>query len=229
MEKTFSMSGGIKNGIFALNPINVDEVCAISLLHMELLPKSFVCQFGWNFMTNIYYKNLVSDGLLDAFLYFHNNKAVGFISFTRFPDSFMSKGLKHYFIKILIYICVELITKPKFLISLIGAIQISRQRMVNNKESYAELLSIGVKKEYRKKITINTRLNVAINLIKSMAIHLMQFKIKKIIVITDKNNVAGILFYKQFMPIDITSHYCNVDLQITYKIDVQSILNFVKI
>lgn len=140
------------NVVLKLDCKNSDHIEAVIRLHKELLPESHVSRLGTFFMNNFYYKNLINENLIDAYIYKHDNKFVGFIVCTVQPFSLMKLGLKNSPFKLVFVMTVSLILNPlrlctilKMLKSLIPADVIS-----DIGTDSGQFMSFGVLQDYRK-------------------------------------------------------------------------------
>jgi ribosomal protein S18 acetylase RimI-like enzyme len=215
-----------ENELHWLDPNDSESVYQVAQLHKELLTDSPIPQFGDTFMTKFYYTRLISLNLINCLIYKHKSEIVGFIVITRYPGEFMFKGFISNFIFIIYLITIEIIYKPKLLFTLFNIFNLGFKRKkadINNNTS--ELLSIGVKKNYRKLVDSSSKLRVSHTLFINAAKFLAEEGYEVLQIITDKNNDRAISFYKSFdVKLDKSEIYKG-SKQILFKLDIVDPIN----
>ena len=198
------------------------KVYQVAKLHKELLTDSPIPQLGDLFMTEFYYKRLINAGLINCLTYIYKSKVVGFIVVTKYPGKFMSKGLVKYFFFV-IYISSRLIIrKPNIIFTLFKVIKVGyRRNIAKIGDKVSELLSIGIKSNYRKVIDQSSGLRISHVLYCNAAMFLKREGYKTFQVITDKNNKRAISFYKKYNEKSKKVKYSDREKQILFKLDLR--------
>ncbi|MGH0028715.1 MAG: GNAT family N-acetyltransferase [Myxococcota bacterium] len=80
-----------------LDPRDPEQLEAFADLHEATLPDSVPVQFGRRFMTGFYFSRLVEDGLIAGDLYRYEGRYIGYNLYTKYPDSFMRRGVQRHF------------------------------------------------------------------------------------------------------------------------------------
>src|SRR3990172_10967627 len=101
-------------------------------------------------MRNFYYRRLIEDGLVICDLYKHNDKYVGFLSYTKYPFSFMRDGRKKHFFYLIYILLTSLLSRPSRIRILIEMLRVSSKRNPNADDAgTGEFISFGVLGPYR--------------------------------------------------------------------------------
>jgi len=135
--------------IIPLNPDNRGHIQAAADFHSRLLgEESPLPQLGERFCRDFYYGTLVRDGLFKCDLAIHEERYIGWISYTLDPLHFMSRGLKHHFGMISRILLVSMIKKPAMIGTILGVIRDMRDREIRadgiDDKPFGEILSFGV-------------------------------------------------------------------------------------
>jgi ribosomal protein S18 acetylase RimI-like enzyme len=215
-----------ENELLWLDPTDSESVYQVAQLHKELLPDSPIPQFGDTFMTKFYYTRLISLNLINCLIYKHKSEVVGFITITRYPDKFMFNGFISNFIFIIYLFTIEIIYKPKLLFTFFNIIKLGYKRKKTDiNHNTSELLSIGVKKKYRKLVDSSSKLRVSHTLFINAAKLLAEEGYEVLYIITDKNNDHAISFYKSLGVKLEKSEIYNESKQILFKLDIMGLVN----
>lgn len=172
----------------------------ISKLHSRLLPESSLSRLGQFFLKNYYYKVLVKNGLIDAYLYKTRNCYVGFVVCTDFPFNFMKKGMQRNLLYLFLIIFISLCQNPfrvKILIDILGD---KFPALLKNKigvES-GQFLSFGVLEEYRVVVDNESGQTIPHTLMKKVFEHFKERKKKYFFLLVLKSNINAIKFYKKY-------------------------------
>ena len=212
-----------ENELHWLDPNDSESVYQVAQLHKELLTDSPIPQLGDLFMTEFYYKRLISADLINCLVYKHKSIVAGFIVITKYPGQFIRKGLSRYLPFVVYILSRAIIRKPNLIFTLIKVINLGFKR--NNARiegNVSELLSLGVKSNYRKLIDKSSKLRISHTLFCNAAKALIKDGYKTFQIITDKNNDRAISFYKSF---DVKAEKSNINndkKQILFKLNLQN-------
>ena len=121
---------------------DIEEIYAISEIHLEAFKGFFLSDLGLNFLI-IYYNALRKNRRGVLLGYYHNNELLGFCAATTLSSGFNSYLVKGDFFSFAKIGLLLLFTKPKALIRLMKNFTKSDPSVKDN-GNYAELLSIAV-------------------------------------------------------------------------------------
>lgn len=138
-----------------------EQVEAVARLHSQLLPDSPISKLGRLFMTRFYYYKLIKDGLIICDLYKCNGRFVGLLSYTKYPFSFMRKGLRRHFSYLACILAICLMARPWRIKVLLDTLTVSSRRSSRDEKETVEFLSFGVLKPYRHIIDDESGLRIA--------------------------------------------------------------------
>jgi ribosomal protein S18 acetylase RimI-like enzyme len=138
--------------VLKLDYNNSDHIDAITKLHNELLPESYVSRLGIFFMKKFYYYNLIRDNLIDGYLYKYDNKYVGFIVCTVHPFNLIKLGLKRSPCKLMSVIALSIIFNPLRLFTILKMLKTSIPGDLISEigTDSGQFMSFGVLQDYRK-------------------------------------------------------------------------------
>lgn len=189
----------ISSSIIPLDSNNPVQVKAVSEMHNSLLSKSPVSQLGFRFMTKFYYSKLVKDKLIACDLYFHEEKYVGFIAYTKYPFTFMQEGKRRHLFYLIFLLTVSLVCNPYRLLIILRVIKQNRLRQIQQEaDNIGEVLSFGVLEEYRKVEDAATGLRISHLLFKNVIEYLRNEDFRKMQVSVEKDNKRALSFYLSY-------------------------------
>lgn len=194
------LMGYLENKTIKLDPSNKEQIDSAARLHKTLLGYSPVPRMGHLFMTRFYYKKLVEADLIRCILKSCGGKYVGFIAYTQYPYSFMAMGAKKYFFSLSSMLFQSILQKPSRLKVLLKVSKDNnfRQKKHNEEDKIAELLSLGVLKEYLNNIDEATGLRFSHLLFRSMVADLKKDAVKILRIVTRRDNEQALKFYRQY-------------------------------
>jgi hypothetical protein len=186
--------------LIALNPHDLTQVEGVSKLHHQLLEESPIAQLGNEFMTKFYYSKLVETGLIRCDLYVHKGNCAGFIAYTKYPFTFMAKGLNQFFICLTFLLIKSIILNPYRLKVIFQVMRQNRKRQsFGNECKIGEVLSFGVLKDYRGlKDGINS-LRISHLLFRNTMEYFRNEGYRKLQVCVKKDNKKALKFYRFYM------------------------------
>ena len=173
------------------------RICEVSKLHKLLLANSPIPLLGKSFMTEFYYYELIKNGLINCLTFIEQNKVRGFIVITMYPGSFMLMGIKKAPLKLIINVFKAIFKKPTrlFLIFSMLGLALKRKSSITS-ANMAELLSIGILKDYRSLVDSISGLKISHALFNE-SVKYLQINNREIFqVLTDKTNTVAIKYYK---------------------------------
>jgi len=182
--------------IIQLDSTNPVHVKAVAQMHNTLLPKSPIPQLGFNFMTKFYYSKLVNDDLIACALCSYCGKYVGFISYTKYPYSFMEEGKRRHLSYLLFLLAMSVICNPYRLIVIYKVIRQKKMRQIeNNSDDMGEVLSFGVLEQYRQIKDATTGLRISHLLFRNVIANLANEGFRNMQVSVAKGNQRALSFY----------------------------------
>jgi ribosomal protein S18 acetylase RimI-like enzyme len=125
---------------------------AAAFLHAMILPGSPVVRLGHRFMTEYYYRDLVEEGLLGAFVAWVDDQPAGFVAYTQRPHDFMVEGLRRHPLKIASLVGGAFLARPSRVLVVgraLGILKRRRDDLATGPAYDAEILSLGVLPQYR--------------------------------------------------------------------------------
>ena len=155
-----------------LNPRNPVERNAVAALHLELLADSPVVQMGRRFLRDFYYGTLVEDRLIDCTLCRADGRIAGFISYTRYPLDFMTRGMRRHFFRLAGLMGISILARPAMLKDLLLVARMMRDRGREAREApnpaTGEVLSLVAAHEYRNHVPQGGKSRVPVRLFEEM-------------------------------------------------------------
>lgn len=140
----------MNDGLVPLAPDNPAAVRDCARLHRDLLPGSPIARLGRRFMERFYYRTLVSDGLVQGYLYYVENQAAGFVAQTRQPSRFMAEGLRRHWPALCGILFLDVLSDPRRVAVILWTLRhMMGQRSAPAGAAEGEILSFGVLPEYR--------------------------------------------------------------------------------
>jgi ribosomal protein S18 acetylase RimI-like enzyme len=101
-----------------LDPRDREQLLAFAELHEVTLPDSMPVRLGRRFMTDFYFSKLVEDGLVAGDLFRYEGRYVGYNLYTKYPDSFMRRGVRRHFWFLLHFVPRVFLGNPRGLAAL---------------------------------------------------------------------------------------------------------------
>jgi hypothetical protein len=137
---------------------NTKQIEAISSIHQDVLPDSFVVKMGNLFMKKFYYRTLPKLGYLKCFLAKLDDRYVGIIVTNKKPFSLIRSALPTNFFSIGWIIFLSIILDPRRLAVLVDLLRYKPDPLLKQYEDtgeFFEILTIGVVKEHRNLVLTN--------------------------------------------------------------------------
>lgn len=184
---------------------NEEHRIAAAKLHEQLLHGSLLSELGFRFMAKFYYNRLIRDGFVTCDLYEYENRYVGWILYTKYPFTFMEKGMKKNFLYLSLILLVSLIRKPSRIkvfwkLNRFNAIRSSK--MIND-QGVGEYLSFGVLEEYRNIRDKVTGLKISKLLFDNSIEYFRDEGYNKMLLFVERQNKRAMRFYEQYDIYDI--------------------------
>ena len=139
----------MRSEIRALDPHDAQARKDVAGLHAELLPTSPIVRIGHRFARDFYYKSLVKDGLVGCHIAYVDGIPAGFIAYTPNPSGFMSIGLRRHWPRIAATLLLDVLTDPRRAAVILWTLKYMRLRKKAAPPGEGELLSLGVKPQFR--------------------------------------------------------------------------------
>lgn len=188
--------------IISLNPDSQEHIEAAVTLHKKLLHDSPVVLLGDLFMKKYYYTSLIKDKLVLCDLFYFKETCVGFISYTKDPLDFMSKGLKKNFVRLFFILFISIIRKPQIVKTILRTAREMSQRKSSASDqeggSFGEVLSFGVVRDNLPSVNTKTGKRVPHLLFENAIEYFRKKEIKKYRLFVLKNNPEALLFYLSY-------------------------------
>jgi ribosomal protein S18 acetylase RimI-like enzyme len=185
-----------------IDPKNKPDVEAIAGLHSDLLDWGPISKLGGLFLKRLVYSQLILDNLIEAALFKVEGTPAGFVSFTAYSDSFLSRALKKHWIKVPTLLATSIVQDPRTLFRLVKALRLAGSIGSAGKageKCRAEILAIGVLPEYREPHFVRT---TGIHISRALVAHAVSYfrnlGLRRMHLYVDEFNKPTIYFY-QFM------------------------------
>lgn len=136
--------------VVRLKPTDPDQLKAASRLHSELLPQSVPAQLGDYFMTHFYFTKLVEMDRISCDLFIHDGEYVGFIVFTKYPDSFMRDGIRRHFFSLCLVAIRIFASDPRRLGAVFNLLRKSSEITSKRSDRAGYWLTFGVLAPFRR-------------------------------------------------------------------------------
>lgn len=202
--------------IVPLSPETVEDVAKI---HASELPHSPIPRLGHEFMTRFFYGKLLHDPLFYCYVFCHQGKTAGFISFSVDSKKLFRNGIRHHFLLLCRIILKTIVCQPQTLPVVFASILFMKsQKKEVLADIDAEVLTFAILPEFRTvEFYKNTGVKVGEALFSKMAQKYNELKVKQIKLFTEtkKANLLAKLFYTSFhMKIEGTYNVRGLEMQI---------------
>lgn len=186
-------------GTELLDPKSAADVDAVALLQEEYLGDSPIVMLGRQFLRDFYYPKLIEDGLLECAICKADSRVVAFISWTRFPDSFMMQGIRAHVFLLSWIMLKQVLTKPASVKDIFAALKIVRERSggVSTKAppGTAETISIVVLPQYQKYVPPGGTSRLTVRLFEALGASLRERGMKRVTFMVKPENRASNIFF----------------------------------
>jgi ribosomal protein S18 acetylase RimI-like enzyme len=179
-------------GLVRLDPQDPAQLEAFALLHEATLPESVPVQFGRRFMTDFYFSRLVADGLAAGDLFRFEGRYAGYNFYTKFPDSFLRRGVQRHFFFLLHFMPRVFLANPRALLAI--------PHMLRNRGGFPEQpltgywLTFGVHPDFRP-VRVDGK-PIARLLVDRMFEYFREQGFRAVEGTVERNNRAAIIFYR---------------------------------
>ena len=186
---------------FMIEPVkhnNINQIDALTKLHLDLLPASKPSKLGKIFLEKFYLSTLIKHGCINGYSFRIKDKYVGFTLFTKYPNSFIYKAFSLEPFKYILIGLYLVFTKPIIMYDtyIKGTKKIRRNKtQLNANIKTGQWLTFAVKEEYLKHIS-KEGIRVSQYLVNEMINWFSNNNFSNIIAAVRKNNLPAIFFYK---------------------------------
>jgi hypothetical protein len=171
-----------------------DQVAA---LHLRYLADSPVVQFGDAFLKRFYYGKLLAAGLIGATIARSGDRVVGFISYTRQPNDFMTIGLRRWFVYLSALLSLSVLRRPAMVRDIWQTLRMMRERGMSARDTdprTGEVLSLVVAEDARDVIPVGGRTRVTVRLFQEMVAYFRAAGFQRAVLLVKPQNFASNLF-----------------------------------
>lgn len=189
------------HAVIKLNCNNLNHINNVIRLHNELLPESYVSRLGDFFMRNFYYKDLIKEKLIDAYLYEFNNILAGFIVCTVHPFDLIRLGLRKSPFKLLYVLTISFILNPMRLFTILNLLKdkLSDHVISEIGTDSGQFMSFGVLEEFRG-MKNETGRTPSQELMDKVFEYFREKGKSSFFLLVLKTNLKAINFYKKYNP-----------------------------
>jgi hypothetical protein len=157
-----------------LDPDRRADVEGVAALHAERLPTSPVVLLGPEFVRRFYYGTLVRAGLVAVHHARADGRVVGFISYTREPLGFMTKGVRQHFFALAWSLVIGVLRDPSVVKQIVFALRLMREtaqdeRVSGVRSGAGEVLSLAVAERYERAVPVGGTSRLPVRLVAEMA------------------------------------------------------------
>jgi hypothetical protein len=135
-----------------LDPRNAADVAAVASLHAQYLGTSLIVRLGDRFLRRFYYRVLVEDDLIACTICRADDRIVGFIAYTKYPNDFIARGVRRHFVLLAWVMLVSVVQRPRLLRQIWAAfltMRTSREDVSRDPGGVGEGISVATASEYR--------------------------------------------------------------------------------
>jgi ribosomal protein S18 acetylase RimI-like enzyme len=183
-----------------IDPKNREDVETIARLHNDLLDWGPISNLGRLFLKRFVYSQLISDDLIKAVLFKVDGKAAGFIAYTAYSNTFLSRAIKRHRVKVLFLLTISILQDPRILFRLHKAFRLAyslRGEKDSGENRSAEILAIGVLPKYREPQFIRkTGLRISRELVAHAVTFFRSEGLRQMHLFVDEFNKPTIFFYR---------------------------------
>ena len=181
-----------------LDPRNRPDVNDVAALHLELLSDSPVVKMGWRFLRDFYYGTLVKDRLIDCTVCRADGHVVGFISYTRYPLDFMSRGMRRHFVGLSWLMGTSLLARPAMLKDLLQVSRMMRDRSRGARDApdpaTGEVLSLVAAESHRNHVPPGGKSRLPVRLFEEMVKFFREEGFRHVHLLVKPENKASNIF-----------------------------------
>ncbi len=135
-------------GLALLDPADTGLRSQAAELYEHLFDESPVVGLGRRFLTEFFFTDLVRDGLIRTILYLRDGNAVGMVTYTAYPASFMAQGARNHPLRVMRALLAAVLAKPSRVRVLVRSFMFGRTRARHVNEKTGELLTFGVRHDF---------------------------------------------------------------------------------
>jgi ribosomal protein S18 acetylase RimI-like enzyme len=184
---------------YVRRPLDGDSETAqqAATLHLELLAHSPIAVLGPGFLTKFYYGLLPKDRLVVGSVAEVDGHPAGFIAAAADADGFMKRALRRRFVSAAWLTGLAALGRPSRIGAVWEILQISSHRETAPEPGMGELLSFGVRPQFRRSRTPGENGQpIALDLLESALASLRALGANRVRSLVDQNNTAARLFYR---------------------------------
>jgi hypothetical protein len=185
-------------GTELLDPRSAADVDAVARLQEEHLGDSPIVLLGHQFLRKFYYPKLIEDGLLECAICKADGRVVAFISWTRFPDTFMMQGIRAHVFLLSWIMLKQVLTRPASVKNIVAALKIVRERSGSTAKSppgTAETISIVVLPQYQKYVPPGGTSRLTVRLFEALGAQLRAGGMQQVVFMVKPENRASNIFF----------------------------------
>ncbi len=159
-------------GIETLDPRNAADVNAVADLHLQFLGDSPIVRLGQNFLRRFFYVTLVADDEVGVILCRHEGRIIGFISFTRDPLGFISRGARRHLAALAWLMGTGMLARPALAKDVLFTLKMMRERSGEARKAgepgLGEVISLVTVPEFQKHIPEGGKSRLTVRLFEEM-------------------------------------------------------------
>jgi hypothetical protein len=185
-------------GTELLDPRSAADVDAVARLQEEHLGDSPIVLLGHQFLRKFYYPKLIEDGLLECAICKADGRVVAFISWTRFPDTFMMQGIRAHVFLLSWIMLKQVLTRPASVKNIVAALKIVRERSGSTAKAppgTAETISIVVLPQYQKYVPPGGTSRLTVRLFEALGAQLRAGGMQQVVFMVKPENRASNIFF----------------------------------
>jgi ribosomal protein S18 acetylase RimI-like enzyme len=187
-------------GIERLNLRCIADVNAVADLHVRYLPDSPVVRMGERFLRKFYYTKLIEDGLMGCEICRTDGQVVGFISYTKYPLDFMTRGIRKRFFYLSWLIFTSIVVRPAMIKDILFVLRIMRERSSESHKpsegNIGEVLSLVAHSEYRRYIPPGGKSRLSSRLFETMVKYFRGEGFDRVHLMVQPSNLASNIFFQ---------------------------------
>jgi hypothetical protein len=177
-----------------LDPRNTADVDAVASLHAKYLSHSLIVRLGGRFLRNFYYRTLVEDDLIRCTICRVDNRIVGFISYTKYPNDFIARGVRRHFVWLAWVMLSSVVQRPQLLRDIWEAfvtMRTPREEISPEQGGVGEGISVATAEGYRDYVIPETGKRMPVQLFECMIQYFTDAGFDRLFVYVDPWNVAS--------------------------------------
>ena len=177
-----------------LDPRNAADVDAVASLHAQYLGHSLIVRLGGRFLRKFYYRVLVEDDLIRCTICRVDNRIVGFIAYTKYPNDFIARGARRHFVRLAWIMLMSVLQQPRLLRDIWEAfltMRTSREETSPEQGGVGEGITVATAEGYRDYVVPETGKRMPVQLFECMIDYFTDAGFDRLFVYVDTTNVAS--------------------------------------